>query len=338
MNVPLSQIYTGDDIRQAIERVLRSGWFVKGQENAAFEREFAAYVGARHAVAVSSGTAALHLGLQALGVKPKDEVLVPSFSFVATATPLLALGAEPVFIDIDPDTYTIDPEEARRKLTKRTRGIIPVHLYGHPADLGSLVDFAEDRDLWMLEDACQAHGARYRGRHVGTFGDAAAFSFYPSKNMTVYGDGGMVVTNRADVMKRLRMLVDAGRGPGDKYIHRIIAENYRLSEIACATGRVQLAHLPAWLEARRRLAREYTAALSAVPEVVPPVEKEGCVHSYYVYTIRAKRRSALTDFLKQSGIATGQYYPTPIHRQPCMPMEYRRTKLPATERAAREVL
>ena len=338
MNVPLSQIYVGDDTRQAIERVLRSGWFVKGRENAAFEREFASYVGTRHAVAVSSGTAALRLGLQALGLRPKDEVLVPSFSFVATVTPLLALGAKPVFVDVERDTFNLDPAQARRKVTKRTRGVIPVHLYGHAADLGPLVDLARERDLWMLEDACQAHGARYQGRHVGTFGDAAAFSFYPSKNMTVCGDGGMVVTNRADVEKRLRMLQDAGRGPGDKYVHRIVAENYRLSEIACAIGRVQLGHLPAWVEARRALARDYTDALAAVRDVVPPTERPGCTHSYYVYSIRARRRNRLAEFLKQRGIATGQYYPTPIHRQPCLPAAYHRAKLPETERAAREVL
>src|SRR3989442_1394170 len=167
VNVPLSQVYVGDDVRMAIERVLRSGWFVRGRENAGFEQEFAAYVGTHHAVAVSSGTAALHLALQALGVRPKDEVLVPSFSFVATVTPLLALGAKPVFVDIEPDTFNIDPRRARKRITKRPRGIIPVHLYGHPAEMGPLSGLAEERDLWMLEDACRAHGARYARRHAG---------------------------------------------------------------------------------------------------------------------------------------------------------------------------
>ncbi len=338
VKIPLTEIYVGDDTRQAIERVLQSGWFVKGKENAAFEQEFAAYVGASHAVAVSSGTAALHLALEGLGVRPKDEVIVPSFSFVATVTPLLALGAKPVFVDIDPETFNINPDLARGRVTKNTRGIIPVHLYGHPADLDPLLELAADRDLWLLEDACQAHGARYHGRHVGTFGDAAAFSFYPSKNMTVCGDGGMVVTKRADVAERVRMLVDAGRGPGDKYVHRLPAENHRLSEIAAAIGRVQLAHLPDWVEKRRRVAHAYTEALSTVSPIEPPVERPGCVHSYYVYTIRAKRRERLAAHLAERGVATGQYYPTPIHRQPCVPAVYHRAKLPETERAAREVL
>ena len=338
MKIPLTEVYVDDAVREAALRVLDSGWFVKSQENAGLEKEFAAYVGARHAVTVSSGTAALYLALQALGVRPRDEVLVPSFSFIATVTPLLQLGAKPVFVDIDRETFNIDPDLARRKVTKRTRGMLPVHLYGHPADLGPLADLADDADLWMLEDACQAHGAQYRGRHVGTFGDAATFSFFPSKNMTVCGDGGAVVTNRVDIADRVRMLTDAGRKPGDKYLHQVVAGNYRLSELHAAIGRVQLSYLPQWIDARRRVAADYTNRLSTISGVRPPVEREGCAHSYYVYTIRARRRDKLAAHLAASGIATGLYYPTPIHRQPAVPAVYRRAKLPETDRAAREVL
>ncbi len=338
MKVPLTEIYVGDDVRQAVERVFRSGQFVKGPENGAFEREFARYVRTSYAQTVSSGTAALHVALQALGLGRNDEVLVPSFSFVATATPLLALGAKPVFVDIEPETYTMDPALARKKVTKRTRGMIPVHLYGHPADLGPLAELAEERGLWMLEDACQAHGARYFGKHVGAFGDAAAFSFYPSKSMTVLGDGGMVVTNRTDLAERLRMFADAGRGPGEKYVHRVVAENFRMSEVAAAIGRVQLAHLPHWVDARRTIAKEYTERLSQVPAVSPPRERRRCVHGYYVYTIRTKLRDALAKHLGNRGIATGLYYPLPIHRQPLMPASAHRLSLPETDRAAKEVL
>jgi dTDP-4-amino-4,6-dideoxygalactose transaminase len=338
VKIPLSEVYVGDDTRVAVDRVLKSGWFVKGEENAAFEKEFASFVGARNAIAVSSGTAALLLALQALGLRRGDEVLVPSFSFVATVTPILVLGAKPVFVDIDPETFNMDPTEARKKVTKRTRGVLPVHLYGHPADLAPLRELAHTQGLWMLEDACQAHGARYDGGHVGTFGDVGVFSFYPSKNMTVCGDGGMVVTDRDELAGSVRMLTDAGRGPGDKYVHRVVAGNYRLSEIAAAVGRVQLRHLPGWVERRRAVARAYTSELSDLENVKAPVERKGCFHSYYVYTIRVGERDKLAQYLAGQGIATGQYYPTPIHRQPCVPAQYRKSDLPNTDRAAGEVL
>lgn len=338
MKIPLAEIYVGDDTRRAIERVLSSGRFVKGAESKAFEREFADFVGARHAVAVSSGTAAIHVTLQSLGVRPGDEVIVPSFSFVATASPLLQLGAKPVFVDIDPETYTMDPKRVKTRITRRTRGIVPVHLYGHPAEMGAITELARTRDLWVLEDACQAHGAQYQGKHVGTLGDASAFSFYPSKNMTVCGDGGMVVTDDAALADRARMYADAGRRPADKYVHRVVGANYRMSELSAAIGRVQLAHLPEWVRGRRRAAHAYTEALSEVQEVRTPVERPECLHSYYVYTVRARRRDRLSEHLAARGIATGLYYPTPIHRQPFMSAPVRRSRLPVTDRAAREVL
>lgn len=288
MKIPLSEVYVGADTRAAIDRVLKSGWFVKGTENREFEQEFASFVGGRHAIAVTSGTAALQVALGALEIGPRDEVLVPSFSFMATVSPILMMRAKPVFVDIDPETFNMDPNDARKKVTKRTRGIVPVHLYGHPADIGSLHELAESRDLWMLEDACQAHGARYNGGHVGSFGDISAFSFYPSKNMTVCGDGGMVVTNRDDLADLVRKLADAGRGPGDKYIHRIVAGNYRLSEIAAAIGRVQLRHLRKWVDLRRAVAKLYTSNLTTLDSIRTPIERDGCVHSYYVYTIDRK--------------------------------------------------
>ena len=338
MKVPLTEIPVDAAMRQAAMRVLDSGRFVKGPENAAFEREFAAYLGVPHATAVNSGTAALELGLRALDLRPGQEVLLPSFSFIATAAPVLQLGARPVFVDIDPETYNLDPTDVRRKVTRRTAGILPVHLYGHPADLRPLQELAKAKDLWILEDACQAHGAEYHGRKVGTFGDVSAFSFYPSKNMTVLGDGGMVATPRKDLADRVRVLLDAGRKLGERYVHTAISGNYRLSEILAAIGRVQLTFLPGWVERRRQIAAVYTEALSDVRGTSPPVERPSCRHSFYCYTIRTRRRKALAEYLEAQGIATGHYYPLPIHRQPALPAAYRRVKLPETDKATREVL
>lgn len=316
--------------------MLSSGQFVKGEENKRFEAEFASYVGTRHAVAVSSGTAALQLALQALGVRRSDEVLVPSFSFFATAAPLLHLGAKPVFVDIDPQTYTMDPEATRRRITRQTKGMIPVHLYGHPADMKPLRELALERDLWTLEDACQAHGSRYRSHSTGSLANAAAFSFYPSKNMTVCGDGGMVTTNDSRLAERVRMLSDGGRKTGEKYLHRLIGWNFRLSELHAAIGREQLRHLEEWVDGRRRVANGYGERLGGMKQLALPVEMPWARHSYYVYPLRARRRSALVRHLNLSGVATGIYYPRPIHRQPAISGS--RPSLPETDRAAREVL
>ena len=325
-----------DATRTAVDRVLSSGQFVKGRENAQFETEFARYVGTRHAIAVSSGTAALHLSLAALGIRPGDEVLVPSFSFFATVSPLLHMGGRPVFVDIDPRTYAIDPKQVRKRITKKTCGILPVHLYGHPADMNPLRELAEEHDIWILEDACQAHGSMYRGRHAGTLGDVAAFSFYPSKNMTVCGDGGMVTTNDRSLAERIRMLTDAGRKSREKYVHRLVGWNFRLSEILAAIGREQLRHLEEWVQARRRVAVGYRGRLTDLDGVGLPVEMPWARHTFYVFSIRVRRRRALAEHLGQGGIATGVYYPVPIHRQPATPKQ--RVSLPHTDRAAREVL
>lgn len=336
MTIPLAEISVGAETRRAVDRVLSSGQFVKGEESARFEEEFAAYVGVKHAVAVSSGTAALHLAIGALGVKPGDEVLVPSFSFFATVSPLLHVGAKPVFVDIDPLTFTLSPEDARRRITRRTKGIVPVHLYGHPAEMAPLLELATERDLWVLEDACQAHGARYKDRAVGSMGALSAFSFYPSKNMTVCGDGGMVVTGDRDLAERVRVLSDAGRRSGEKYVHRFVGWNFRLSEIHSAIGRGQLRHLEEWVASRRRVARGYTDRLGKMTDLTLPTEMPWARHSFYVYSIRSRRRSELAQHLQAAGIATGVYYPTPIHRQPALKGPRRR--LPETDRASREVL
>jgi len=336
MNVPLTRIYVDDGMRRAVERVLSSGRFVKGEENARFEEEFARYTSVRHAVAASSGTAALHLAVEALGLRAGDEVLVPSFSFFATVSPLLRLGARPVFVDIDPHTYTIDPTDARRRSTRRTKGILPVHLYGHPSDMAPLMEFAEQQDLWVLEDACQAHGSLFNGRPVGSLGHLAAFSFYPSKNMTVCGDGGMVTTNNDEMAEKVRMLADAGRRPSEKYVHRLVGWNFRMSEMHAAIGREQLNHLDEWVSMRRRVADGYARRLAGISELSIPIEMPWARHSYYVYTVRAKRRKRLIAELHEAGIAAGIYYPTPIHRQPAV--KGPRPRLPETDRAARQVL
>ncbi len=316
--IPIARPLLGPEEEEAVLGVLQSGLLTQGPQVAAFEEAFAAHLGARYAVAASSGTTALHLALLAHGLGPGDEVVVPSFTFIAPVAAVLYVGARPVFADIDPATFTVDPVSVAANLTRRSKAILVVHLYGLPADLAPLAALAQDRGLALIEDACQAHGARYQGRAVGTFG-TAAFSFYPSKNMTT-GEGGMVTTNSAKVAQDCRIL--RSHGMKSRYVHEVLGYNYRLTEVAAAIGLCQLKRLDEWNQARRANAARLTAGLRGLEGwgVRAPVVPPGREHVFHQYTIRVRPgdRADLQAHLAARGIETRVYYPVPAHRQPML--------------------
>ena len=324
------------EVLAAIEQVLDSMQLHNGPQTRALEEEFAAYCGARYAVAVGSGTDALLLIYAALGLGPGDEVIVPSHTFIATVAPLAFLGATPVFVDIDPSLFTMDPERVEAAVTARTKAIVPVHLYGQPADMAGILEIALRHSLAVVEDACQAVGASYQGQSVGSLADAAAFSFVFTKNLKGYGDGGIITTNRSDLAEQVRRLRDHGRA--GQYEHPIFGLNCRLDEIQAAIVRVALRRLEARTERRRRIAHRYTQALHGT-ELLPPAERESVRHVYHLYVLRSPWRDELAAHLSEAGIATGIHYPIPCHLQEaCRTEGYGPVSLPETERAAREIL
>jgi dTDP-4-amino-4,6-dideoxygalactose transaminase len=335
----LSAQYTaiGSEVRAAIERVLASQQFILGREGAVLEQEIAATCGVAHGVGVASGTDALILALRACGVQPGDEVLLPPFTFVATGSAVSALGAKPVFADIRPETYNLDPGELERRVTPRTRAIVVVHLYGLAADMDPIREFARARKLPLIEDNAQAIGASYKGRPTGSLGDLACLSFYPTKNLGAYGDAGMVVTNSLELAERIRSLHNHGQA--QKYLSREPGWNSRLDEIQAAILRVKLRHLADWQRARRANAGEYTRLLQQTPGVMPPLEPEGFEHVYHQYTIRTERRDALQQHLAAQKIGSTIYYPHPLHLQPLYAaLGHKHGDFPHAERAAQEVL
>jgi dTDP-4-amino-4,6-dideoxygalactose transaminase len=324
-----------DDVRGAIDTVLERGDFVLGAAVDAFEEEFAASCGVAHAVGVDSGLSALELALRALGVGPGDEVVTAANSFIASALPISNLGAVPVLVDVDEATANLDVERLEAAVGPRTTAILPVHLYGQPADMDGVLEVARRHDLRVVEDACQAHGARWRGRRAGSLGDAAAFSFYPAKNLGAYGDGGIVTTGDPDLAERIRLL--RNYGSREKYRHELLGANHRLDTLQAAVLRVKLRHLDVWNEARRRIAARYDELLAG--EVVTPVRRPEAEHVYHLYVIRHPERDALRAHLEASGIATGIHYPLPIHLQPAYSgLGYARGDFPVTERLAHEIL
>jgi perosamine synthetase len=332
MKIEFSKMYVDDDIRSSVIDVLNSGIYIKGERLRSFEREFAEFCGTRYSFGVSSGTSAILLALMALGIKKGDEVIVPAHTFVATASPAIFLGGTPVFADIEEDTYTIDPEDMARKITERTKAIIPVHLYGHPCDMDPINDIAQEKGIAVIEDACQAHGAVYRGKKAGSIGDIGCFSFFPSKNMTVLGEGGMVSTDNEELAEKISMLRDHGRR--DKYVHEVLGLNLRMDEIHAAIGRESLKHISDWNRRRREIASLYHRLLQGL-DLVAPVEKSWAEHVYHLYVIRIKEREKLAAYLNKKGVSTGVLYPVPLHRQPCMLAD---VHLPVTERCAKEIL
>jgi len=329
-SIPAAKPLIGDDERAAVDRVLASGLIAQGPEVAAFEDEFRDLVAGAECVAVNSGTSALHLGLLAAGIGEGDEVIVPSFTFAATANSVALAGATPVFADIEADTFCLAPDAVRAAISPRTAAIMPVHLYGHPADMNALRALADDHGLALFEDAAQAHAAAYDGRPVGSFGTFGAFSFYPTKNMTS-GEGGMVTTSDPGLARRVRLL--RNQGMERRYENELVGFNARMTDIHAAIGRVQLAKLPAWTATRQANAAFLDANLANV--VVPPV-RPGATHVYHQYTIRVDRdRDAFVAALATRGVGAGVYYPTPTHRLPSFALDL---ELPETARAAREVI
>ena len=333
MPVPLSRPPVDDEIRAAVLAALDSRQWILGPECRAFEREFARYIGTRHAVLTSSGTAALWMALKAFDVKATDEVLVPSHTAFPTVEAICCTGAVPVFVDVD-DTYTVDLEDAAAKISPRTVGFVPVHLYGHPGNLDGILQLCAERSLWLLEDCAQAHGAAWHGRRVGSFGRAGAFSFYPSKNLTVMGDGGILVTDDEDVATRCMRLRDHGRL--NKDVHAEVGFNLRFNEIQAAAGRVLLRRLDAMNDRRRALAARYARGLRDLPLVLPS-EAPGAHHVYHLYVIRTRERDRLAQYLKERGLATGIHYPVPSHRQPAVE-QLNPPRLPRTEQLVKEIL
>jgi len=333
MSVPLSRPPVDDEIKAAVLAAIDSRQYILGPECRAFEQEFARYQSAKHAVLTSSATAAIWLALRAFGVKSDDEVLVPSHTAFPTVEAVCFAGARPVFVDVD-DSYTVDLKDAAAKVSPRTIGFVPVHLYGHPADLDGIRRLCAERSLWLLEDCAQAHGAAWQGRKVGSFGRAGVFSFYPSKNLTVMGDGGLLVTDDDDVAARCRQLRDHGRV--NKDVHAEVGFNLRFNDIQAAIGRVLLRRLDAMNDHRRALAARYHAGLAGLPLGLP-VEAPGARHVYHLYVVRTRERDALGRFLKERGIATGIHYPVPSHKQPAVEA-FDPPALPVTERLVGEIL
>jgi dTDP-4-amino-4,6-dideoxygalactose transaminase len=307
-----------------------------GPQNERFEQSFAGYCGCEYGIGLSNGTDALSLALRACGIGPGDEVITVSHSFIATVEAIAQVGATPVLVDIEPDTYTMDWRQLEGALCKRTRAIIPVHLYGHPAEMQPILDFAQQYGLHVIEDASQAHGAAYQGKLIGSFGDIACFSLYCSKNLGAYGEAGICLTNDAELAQTLRMLRD--HGSRVRYQHEILGVNARMDEIQAAILNVKMAHLERWNAHRQAHARAYSEQLQDVVEAVPVV-RAGSTHVYYVYVVQVSRRDQVLRSLAQQGIGCGIHYPTPIHLQPaCRQYGYTRGVFPVTEAACERIL
>ena len=325
-----------DDIDHAVARVLDSGQYVLGTEVASFESEFATSVGVQHAVGVNSGTSALMLSLRAAGVGPGDEVLTVAFTFVATVAAIHAVGAHARLVDIDPRSFTMDPDALARQVTDRTKAVLPVHLFGQPVDMDPVRAVARHHGLTVVEDACQAHGASYNGQPVGSLGHVGCFSFYPTKNLAAVGEGGIIVTNDADLARTARTLRDWGQA--QPQIYALKGGNHRLDAIQAAILRVKLPHLSAWTEARRAIAARYDARLEGMEIQTPPVMPYAG-HVYHIYALRSGQRDALAETLRSRGIGAAVHYPLPIHLQPAYAdLGYREGDLPGAETAARETL
>ena len=339
MNVPIAQPFAGEEEIAAVERVLRTGMFAQGPEVAKFEQEFATYCGVDHAIAVSNGTTALHAALASAGIGPGDEVIVPSFSFIATATCVSMCGARPVFADVDPRYFMIDPDSVNSMVRKATKAVIGVHLFGQPFDISPIQDLCSDNNLFLIEDAAQAHGAEYRGKKVGGFGKSACFSFYPTKNMTT-GEGGMITTNDPEYAATIRRFINHGQS--EKYLHTSLGYNYRLTDIGAALGRVQLAKLDGF-NARRNHNATVLDSLLRKSGLVIPERRPKSTHMFHQYVVKVpgdfgRTREQLMAGLKEKGIGTAVHYPIPIHRQPVYSKLVKGVKCPVSDELSREVM
>jgi dTDP-4-amino-4,6-dideoxygalactose transaminase len=324
------------EILSGIERVLDGMQLFLGENVRCLESEFARFIGVPYGIGVSDGTSALHIILRALELNPGDEVITVSHTFIATAEAIILAGCKPVFVDVDPVTYLMDPARIEAAITPRTRAILPVHLYGQTVDMQPILEIARRRGLWVIEDACQAHGAEYHGQRAGSLGDAAAFSFYFSKNLGAYGEGGMITTNHPDIAHKVRMIRD--HGSEVRYHHDLLGMNARLDEIQALVLRAKLPHLEEWNLCRRQHADQYVQALQDTPLVLP-VEHPGNRHVYHLFVVQTPRRDALQAHLKEQGIYTGIHYPIPNHLQKALSfLGYKPGDLPVTEHLVGEIL
>lgn len=330
--IPIAKPLIGEEERQAVIAVLESGQLAQGEKVAEFEERFAAFCGVKHAIATSSGTTALHTALLAHGIGPGDEVITTPFTFIASANSILFTGAKPIFVDIEEDSYNINPALIEERITPRTRAILPVHLYGNPCDMEAIMSIADKYGLIVIEDACQAHGASINGKKVGSFG-TGCFSFYPTKNITT-GEGGMITTDDDEVAERARMIRQ--HGMRRRYYHEMLGYNFRMTDIQAAIGLAQLRKLPQWTAKRIENARYLTERLQ---NVVTPTVRDGYVHVFHQYTIRVKGdRDAAMERLNAAGIGTGVYYPLPVHQQPVYRRLGYQDSLPVAEQVSREVI
>ncbi|MBN3039008.1 MAG: DegT/DnrJ/EryC1/StrS family aminotransferase [Candidatus Omnitrophica bacterium] len=343
LKVPFVDLKTQyQDLRSELEprlkKTIEDCHFILGESVNSFEKEFADYCGTEYAVSTSSGTAALFLALSSLGIGKGDEVITAANTFIATVLAIHYTGARPVLVDVEENTYNLDINKVKKAINKKTRAIVPVHLYGQPVDMQPLLKLAKRYRLKIVEDACQAHGAEYKGRKTGTFGDVSAFSFYPGKNLGAYGDGGMVVTNSARIKDKMLMLRDYGQKR--KYQHLIKGFNARLDTIQAEILRVKLSHLDRWNESRRLSAKKYNFLLNNLDGyVITPSQIPEVKHVWHLYVIRTKKRDVLQRYLKENGIFTGIHYPIPIHLQPAFSdLGYKKGEFPVTEKVAGEIL
>lgn len=326
-----------DEIDSAIQKVLESGNFILGEEVREFESRVCEYLGVKHAIGVASGTDALQIALMAIDLKPGDEVITTPFTFVATAETIVLLGGKPVYVDIDENTFNINPDLIEEKITEKTRAIIPVHLYGQPAEMEKILDVAKKYNLYVIEDSAQALGSEYKGRKVCTFGDIACISFFPTKNLGAFGDAGMIVTNNDDLAEKIRMI--RVHGSKIRYNHEILGVNSRLDTIQASILLVKLKYLDEWNNRRIEIARKYTDGLSDIDDLTTPHCQPYNKHIYHQYTIRTKRRDELSQFLKERGIQTAIHYPIPLHLQKAFShLGYKEGDFPVSERSSKEVL
>ncbi len=330
--IPIAKPDIEEEEKKAVMRVLDSGMLAHGKVVEEFERMFSGYVGVRNAVATTNGTQALILALEALNIRGK-EVIVPSFTFISSATSIIRAGGTPVFVDVKKDTFNMDPDDLKRKITEKTAAIMPVHLYGQSADMDSISEIAEESHLYIVEDACQAHGALWNGKKAGSLGDIAAFSFYPTKNMTT-GEGGMVTTDDPELAEKVRMLHNHGQA--ERYRHTELGWNFRMTNIAASIGIEQLKRLDTSNERRRKNASVYDEELDEIVET--PFTNARARHVYHQYTIKSEKRDRIINAFKKEGIGFGIYYPIAIHQQEIMRKLGYTAKLPVTEKLTKEVL
>jgi len=332
LKIPITKIDLDEQTIAAAVNTLKSGQWILGKKTQKFESEFAKFCRVKHAICVSSGTTALFLSLKSLGVKKGDEVIVPSFSFIATASAVSMCGGIPKFVDINEKNFTINPFELENKINKKTVGIIPVHLFGHAADMDQINKIAKQNSLFVLEDAAQAHGCKYKNKMIGSLGDVSCFSFYPSKNLTVCGDGGMITTNNSEIANEIKMLRNHGRKA--KYEHSMIGYNFRMGEVNAAMGLIRLKKLIKNNSSRKKIANKYDNELM---NVITPIEEKWTSHVYHQYSIQTKNREKLIEELKKHNIDSAVFYPLPIHKQPIY-KKFNKIKLPVTEKLSKNIL